>query len=94
MGKKVMIALVLIAAASIYLTIKEQGRDEAFGGALAPLESARASDGEAHAPLAAALATGGSGSGGTAQSNYGQMVNRVRTKVNGAMDQSVKRSSR
>jgi len=35
----------------------------------------------------------GSG-GGNAQSDYGQLVKRVRTKVNGAMEQSVRRSSR
>ena len=95
MVKKVVIALVLIAAVSVYLTIREQGRDKAFGGVLAPLESVRGGDGTAHAPLAAiATDASGSGGGGNAQSDYGQLVNRVRTRVNGAMDQSVRRSSR
>ena len=94
MVKKVVAALLLIAAISVFLTIREEGKDKAFGGALAPLESARGKQVTAggHDPLAG-MVTGNS-IPEPAQSNYGQMVDRVRTRVNDAMDQSERRSSR
>ena len=95
MVKKVVAALLLIAAISVFLTIREEGKDKAFGGALAPLESARGSNAapaSGHDPLAGMVT--GTSIPQVSQSNYGQMVDRVRTRVNDAMDQSERRSSR
>jgi hypothetical protein len=94
MTKKVIAALILIAAVTVYLTLQEEG-DEAFGGILKPIESVRAESSSLSPgvdPLGVTVT--GNSVPQTAQSNYGQLVNRVRTNVNGAMDKSVSRSSR
>ncbi len=94
MTQKFIVALLLIAAVTIYLTIQEQG-DDAFGGIFKPVESARAESSSlspAVDPLGVTVT--GNSVPQTAQSNYGQLVDRVKTRVNDAMDQSVTRSSR
>jgi hypothetical protein len=93
MVKKVLGALVVIAAVSVYLTIREEGKDKAFGGVLSPIETVRGGDDSLgpDAPLGS-LVTGQS-IPQTAQSNYGQLVDRVRTRTNDAMDKSRERSS-
>ncbi len=91
MVKKVVIALVAIAAVSAYLTVKEEGTDKAFGGLLAPVTNVRGADDKGE-PLAGLLT--GQSIPQTSQTNYKQMVDRVRSRVNGAMDKSVERSSR
>ena len=92
--KKVWGALLVIAAVSFYLTLREQG-DEAFGGIFKPVDSVRA-DSDSLSPAADPLGvmTTGSSVPGVSQTNYKQMVDRVRTRVNDAMDESVERSSR
>ena len=90
MVKKVVIALVAIAAVSAYLTVKEEGTDKAFGGLLAPVDNVRKDDGGE--PLAGLIT--GQSIPQTSQTNYKQMVDRVRSRVNSAMDKSVERSSR
>jgi hypothetical protein len=84
--KKVAAALLLIAAVAVFLTIREQGRDKAFGGALAPLESVRVPGG----PVAGVADASLPASGGT---DYQPMVDRVRDRVNHAMDRSERRSA-
>jgi hypothetical protein len=88
MSKKVILAIVAVAAIAAYLTVKEQG-DQAFGGLLAPLESVRTE--EPGDPLG--LVTGNSVPD-VSQTNYKQMVDRVRERTNEAMERSAKRSSR
>ncbi len=94
MVKKVVLALVAIAAVAAYMTVREEG-EEAFGGAFAPIESVRADSSNLN-PAADPLGVMVTGNSipQPAQSNYGQMVDRVRTRVNDAMDDSVSRSSR
>lgn len=92
MAKKIVAALFLIAAIAAFLTIREEGRDKAFGGAFAPLESVRAGDGAGHEPLAGVAIGDPSPTGGG--TDYEPMVDRVKSRVNGAMQQSVRRSSR
>ena len=89
MGKKIFIAIAVIVGVAVYLTIREQGVDEAFGGALAPVDTVR-NDAPSD-PLG--LVTGQSVPT-VSQSNYKQMVDRTRERVNDAMAQSVERSSR
>ena len=92
MVKKVLLALVVIVAVAIYLTIREEGVDKAFGGALAPVESVRAgATTTGHDPLAS-LVTAQSVPD-VSQTSYKQMVDRVRSRVDDAMDRSVARSS-
>ena len=91
MVQKVIGALILIAAIAIFLTIREEGKEKAFGGVLKPLETVR-NPAAAH-DTTGVLITGNSVPGG-AQTDYGRLVDRVRTKVNSAMDKSVRRSSR
>ena len=92
MTKKVLLAIVAIAAVSAYLTIKEEGTDKAFGGAFAPVESVRARDDGGTDPLAG-MVTGQSIPTVT-QTDYGKLVDRVRSRANAAMDRSVERASR
>ena len=90
MKKKVLVALLAIAAVAVFLTIQEEGKENAFGGLMAPLESVRApQQGDARVGLVT-----GNSIPDTAQTNYKQLVNRVRSRTNNAMDQSVRRSSR
>ena len=90
MSKKVLGALLVIVAVAIYLTIREEGKNDAFGGAFAPLESVRAEG------LGRSDDASGTGSSitGTAQTDYAPMVDRIKGRVNAAMDRSVERSSR
>jgi hypothetical protein len=92
MAKKVVIALVAIAAVSAYLTVKEEGSEKAFGGLLAPISPARFDD-DGRAEPAAGRATGES-IPQISQTDYKQLVDRVRTRTNAAMDKSVERASR
>ena len=92
MLKKVVIALAAIAAVSAYLTVREEGREKAFGGLLAPVTSARVDD-DGRVEPRAGLITGQS-IPQVSQSNYKQLVDRVRTRTNAAMDKSVERASR
>ena len=92
MKKKVLVALLAIAAVAVFLTIQEEGKENAFGGLMAPIESVRApQQGQGHDRIG--LVTGNS-IPDTAQTNYKQLVDRVRSRTNDAMDQSVRRSSR
>jgi hypothetical protein len=95
LGKKTVIAVLVIIAVAIYLTIREEGGDHAFGGALAPLESVRGEGirAEVRAEVSDAPPAGG-GAMAPPQSDYGAMVGRVRGRVEDAMDRSVARSSR
>lgn len=88
---KVCLAIVAILAVAVYLTVQEEGSDEAFGGALAPIESVRAPNSGGD-PLAGMVT--GQSVPQTTQTDYGQMVNRVRERTNDAMARSVERSSR
>jgi hypothetical protein len=85
---KLFLAILAIAGIAAYLTMKEQG-DAAFGGLLAPLESVRTD--EPGDPLG--LVTGNS-IPDVSQTNYKQMVDRVRERTNEAMERSAERSSR
>lgn len=90
MGAKVFGALLLIIAIAVFLTIQEEGVENAFGGVLAPVKTVR-SDTVEH-PLVGASPVN-TGSGGT-QTNYKKLADRVRTRAQGAMDQSERRASR
>lgn len=92
MSKTIVIALLAIVVVAAYLTVREEGVESAFGGLFAPIEPVRAADDSRATPLAG-LATGNS-IPQTSGTNYKRLVDRVRTKVNGAMDRSVERSSR
>ncbi len=92
MVKKVVIALVAIAAVSAYLTVKEEGTEKAFGGLLAPVDNVRADDDGSGEPLMGLIT--GQSVPEPSQTNYKQMIDRVRTRTKDAMDRSVKRSSR
>jgi hypothetical protein len=93
MVKKVLAALVVIAAVAIYLTIQEEGTESAFGGAFAPVESVRAESSNL-SPTADPMGvmTTGNSIPHAAQSDYGQLVDRVRTRTNDAMARSVDRA--
>ena len=84
-------ALLLIAAIAVFLTIREEGADKAFGGVFAPVESVRGDD-----PTRESLAgfTTGNSISSTSHSSYGQLTDRVRERVGDAMRQGEKRSSR
>lgn len=90
MSKKVVIVLAGIAAVAVYLTIKEEGADQAFGGLLAPIETVREDDRRVQS---VDVITGNS-IPQTTQTDYKKMVDRVRERTNAAMDKSVERSSR
>ncbi len=91
MTGKVVGALLLIAAIAVFLTIREEGADKAFGGAFAPVQSVRSDD-----PARDSLAGFATGNPipSPSQSNYGQLTDRVRERVGSAMRQGEKRSSR
>jgi len=90
MGKKVFGALLLVIAIAIFLTIREEGVENAFGGVMAPIESVRTSaPGE---PLGG-LSTGNS-MPGVAQTDYKRLTDRVRDKTNDAMRKSESRAGR
>ena len=91
MTKKVVGALLLIAAVAVFLTIREEGKDKAFGGILAPLETVRVND-----PSKNAIGgfTTGSSIPSTSQTDYGRLTDRVRSKVNSALRDSERRASR
>ena len=95
MGKKVVCALLAIVAVAIYLTIREEGRKDAFGGALAPLESVRDEgfEPEDRPSRMDAMLAGESLPPSVAQ-DYGPLLDRMRTSVDDAMERSVERSSR
>ena len=86
--KKLVGALLLIVVAAVYLTIREEGKEKAFGGLLAPIETVRVNE-----PGTSGLLTGNS-IPDPAQSHYGQLVQDVRSRVNSAIDKSARRSSR
>lgn len=90
MGKKVFGALLLILVIAVCLTLREEGAEHALGGAFAPLETVRSKT--AKDPLGG-LATGNS-LPGVAQTDYKQLTDRVRERVNGAMRESEKRAGR
>ncbi len=92
MVKKVVIALVAIAAVSAYLTVKEEGSEKAFGGLLAPVSSVRVADDGRVEPLAGLVTAQSTPQ--ISQSSYKQLVDRVRSRTNAAMDRSVDRASR
>ena len=92
MLKKVLGALVVIVAVAIYLTIREEGADKAFGGVLAPVESVRGGDMTKGREPLASLVTAQSVPN-VSQSDYGKMVDSVRSRVGNAMDRSVDRAS-
>jgi len=87
---KVFGALLLILAIAAFLTIREEGVDRAFGGALAPIESIRTDT--AKDPLDG-LSTGNS-IPGVAQTDYKRLTDDVRDRVNAAMRKSEQRASR
>ena len=91
MTKKVVGALLLIVAVAVFLTIREEGKEKAFGGILAPLETVRVND-------PSKRATGGFTTGNsipsTSQTDYRRVTDRVRSKVNSSMRKSERRSSR
>lgn len=87
MSGKVVGALLLIAAIAVFLTIREEGADKAFGGVFAPIESVRTGD-------SLAGFTTGNSIPSPSQSNYGQLTDRVRERVQSATRQAEKRSSR
>ena len=91
MTKRVVGALLLIIAVAVFLTIREEGTDKAFGGILAPIETVRVND-----PSKTALGsfTTGNSLPGVAQTDYGRVTDRVRSKVNASMRQSERRVSR
>ena len=84
MVKKVVIALVAIAAVSAYLTVREEGSEKAFGGLLAPVSPVSVNDDGRAEPLAG-LVTGQS-IPQVSQTSYKQLVDRVRTRTNAAME--------
>ncbi len=93
MGKKILGALLVIAAAAVFLTLREEGTEKAFGGAFAPVDSVRGEGlGEGDDPLDSMLT--GNSIPATAQTDYKPMLDRVEARVNDAMDRSVERSSR
>jgi hypothetical protein len=80
---------------AIYLTIREEGTENAFGGVFAPVDSVRADApqwGAGDDPLDSMLT--GQSLPPTAQADYGPMLDRLRTSVDDAMERSVERSSR
>ena len=89
--KKVVGALLLIVAVAVFLTIREEGTDEAFGGILAPLETVRVND-----PSKNTLGnfTTGNSIPSTSQTDYGRITDRVRSRVNASMRESERRVSR
>ena len=91
MGKKVFGALLLIVAISVFLTIREEGVENAFGGALAPLASA--SEETSAAPLAG-LAFSEVPTSGTSHAQYEKLTDRVRDRVNSAMRSAEGRAGR
>ena len=86
-SKRVVAALLLIAAMAVFLTLREEGQEKAFGGVLAPIETTRV-------PPSLAQDIRSNSTVNPTQTDYGRLVKRVRTKVNGAMDRSEDRSSR
>ncbi len=92
MTGKVVGALLLIAAIAVFLTIREEGADKAFGGALAPIESVPAGEPTRGLDPLGSLVTGHSVPN-TSPMNYQQMVDRLRSQVDNAMDRSVDRAS-
>jgi len=91
MGKKVFGALLLIIAISVFLTIREEGMDNAFGGVLAPVEPVRVEN--AGKDTFGDLVTGNSIPSG-AQTDYKRLTDDVRDRVNAAMRKSEARASR
>ena len=89
--KKVVGALLLIAAVAVYLTIREEGTEKAFGGILAPLETVRVKN--PAKDLTSGFTTGNS-IPSTSQTNYRRLTDRVRSKVNASMRSGEQRSSR
>lgn len=92
MLKKVLLAVVAIVALAIGLAIHEQGADKAFGGALTPIESVPAGEPTRSLDPPGSLVTGQSVPN-TSPMNYQQMVDRLRSRVDNAMDRSVDRAS-
>lgn len=93
MLKKVLFAVVAIVAVAIGLAIHEEGADKAFGGVLAPIESVPAGEPTRGLDPLGSLVTGQSVPD-TSPMNYQQMVDRLRSRVDNAMDRSVDRASR
>ncbi len=91
MLKKVLLAVVAIVAVAIGLAIREEGADKAFGGVPAPIESEPSEPTRGLDPLGS-LVTGHSVPN-TSPMNYQQMVDRLRSRVDNAMDRSVDRAS-
>ena len=91
MTKKVVGALLLIAAVAVFLTIREEGRDKAFGGILAPLETVRVNNPSKNA--SGGFMTGNS-IPSTSQTDYGRLTDRVRSNVDSALRASERRASR
>ncbi len=91
MTGKVVGALLLVAAVAVFLTIREDGADKAFGGLFAPMKSVRVN--EAGRDSVAGFTTGNS-IPSTSQTNYGQLTDRVQERVGSAMQKSERRASR
>ena len=91
MAKTVVVVLLAIFAIAAYLTVKEEGVEEAFGGAFAPMETVR--DPSAKDNPGRSLGLASSPMVDPAQSHYGKMVDRVRTRTNAAMKKSKDRYS-
>ena len=93
MGKKILVAVVVVVAISVYLTIREQGVENAYGGVFSPLETVRDAS-LSERTMDATGYTSSSLGGGQSSASYRDMSNRVRNRVNAAMKKSVDRSSR
>ena len=94
--KKVLGAILIVIAISMALTIYTEGVDQAYGGIFAGLapdsrEEAQAERDRQGGRLARQLAES---YGGTAQTSYKKLVDRVRTNTNQAMRNSEKRVNR
>lgn len=94
MTKKVVAAILLIAAVSIYLTWRDEG-EQAFGGAFAPIQSEHPE----RTPMTPGVdpldAAGPGGSASTVSgTDYQPLVDRVRTRTQGAVDRSAQRAGR
>ena len=93
--QKVLVSIIIVIAISVGLTIYTEGLDKAYGGIFAGLAPDTPEEAQAERDLQAGrLATQRSENyGGPAQSSYGKLVDRVRTRTDSAMRKSERRSA-
>jgi hypothetical protein len=93
MIKKILLIAIIGAGAVAYFEIQDKGMDKAFDGRLEgimePVESVHVDDNGVVESFVTPMSVPG-----TAQTNYGKLVQRVRDKTNDAMDKGVDRSNR